>query len=200
MVFLSAVTAHPRSRGENPFGGVGEVDCKGSSPLTRGKPRRNRLGGPIRGLIPAHAGKTFWRGLEVRDPEAHPRSRGENVVERAIVEALGGSSPLTRGKRWLVLGCSAHHRLIPAHAGKTRTLPSPAASPTAHPRSRGENLGAERGHVGFNGSSPLTRGKPRGTSLRGLQCGLIPAHAGKTAYAGAGVSGSMAHPRSRGEN
>ena len=51
------VSAHPRSRGENP-GKRGPKKCdRGSSPLTRGKPDRGQTGMVVRGLIPAHAGK-----------------------------------------------------------------------------------------------------------------------------------------------
>ena len=50
-----------------------------------------------------------------------------------------GSSPLTRGKLWLLPAIAGGARLIPAHAGKTRcSTPLPTAM-TAHPRSRGEN-------------------------------------------------------------
>ena len=71
--------AHPRSRGENQAGRrVGKLQL-GSSPLTRGKPRRHTQ--PTHGnrLIPAHAGKTSTRC-------------GRWIEYR-------GSSPLTRGKR-----------------------------------------------------------------------------------------------------
>ena len=56
----------------------------GSSPLTRGKQGlHERLFGCL-GLIPAHAGKT--NHVEGAPPMrgAHPRSRGENVLGRAI--------------------------------------------------------------------------------------------------------------------
>ena len=54
--------AHPRSRGENhPL--LQEQDgMGGSSPLTRGKPRRASPTGSCTGLIPAHAGKTLAAG------------------------------------------------------------------------------------------------------------------------------------------
>ena len=70
--------AHPRSRGENFFGGDFLVVCHGSSPLTRGKlpgPCYRPAGGR---LIPAHAGKTNSRICSESAPAAHPRSRGEN--------------------------------------------------------------------------------------------------------------------------
>ena len=53
--------AHPRSRGENVrverAGGQGE----GSSPLTRGKLLQHQWQQGRDRLIPAHAGKTWWR-------------------------------------------------------------------------------------------------------------------------------------------
>ena len=70
--------AHPRSRGENHGGWFRSGFGPGSSPLTRGKPRRNRLGPQFRGLIPAHAGKTFAVTESDYRERAHPRSRGEN--------------------------------------------------------------------------------------------------------------------------
>ena len=111
--------AHPRSRGENPtaYTPVGAVT--GSSPLTRGK--QNMLAGE-RGhgrLIPAHAGKTVDDSPEVIEAQAHPRSRGENVLPRLPSADFAGSSPLTRGKLQAIVPIIASVRLIPAHAGKT---------------------------------------------------------------------------------
>ena len=50
--------AHPRSRGENSHNSLIIVSLPGSSPLTRGKRTTCRSVRRIRGLIPAHAGKT----------------------------------------------------------------------------------------------------------------------------------------------
>ena len=50
------------------------------------------------------------------------------------------------------------------------------------------------------GSSPLTRGKRRLTSMLATRSRLIPAHAGKTSGARSGLIRAKAHPRSRGEN
>ena len=51
--------AHPRSRGENFISFPHYVLRVGSSPLTRGKPRRIPRRIPRPRLIPAHAGKTL---------------------------------------------------------------------------------------------------------------------------------------------
>ena len=55
----SSARAHPRSRGENNPSGVKVLPKAGSSPLTRGKLTLDDPGHVMRGLIPAHAGKTI---------------------------------------------------------------------------------------------------------------------------------------------
>ena len=112
---------------------------------------------------------------------AHPRSRGENVIPQCGGGALGGSSPLTRGKRGVRQATGETVRLIPAHAGKTAWRATAANPASAHPRSRGENYNQQIIIYRELGSSPLTRGKPvNGDVVVGF-AGLIPAHAGKTA-------------------
>ena len=88
--------AHPRVCGENvrsvkirsPFSGSsprvrGKLfvpAAEGSSPRVRGKPRS--CGGRVRRrrLIPACAGKTYLIRPDSRNPWAHPRVCGENLV------------------------------------------------------------------------------------------------------------------------
>ena len=174
--------AHPRSRGENLFGGDLLIVCHGSSPLTRGKPERRLHRAERRRLIPAHAGKTESCAAHTDCCGAHPRSRGENphvVLEPSLCH---GSSPLTRGKHFSDRHFAARARLIPAHAGKTCSPPPPRRSTWAHPRSRGENLVPAGRMVIGGGSSPLTRGKLAHISKMRHHCRLIPAHAGKTAH------------------
>ena len=172
--------AHPRSRGENFRMGGGGHFRSGSSPLTRGKHISARLDALDEGLIPAHAGKTRPSSDSSPDHRAHPRSRGENRAAISTRLRQCGSSPLTRGKRLLVLVGAVVERLIPAHAGKTFAWVVGGIFARAHPRSRGENrsrgpiLGAARG------SSPLTRGKRPLDRPRPAAGRLIPAHAGKT--------------------
>ena len=172
--------AHPRSRGENAvLRGWGDV-AEGSSPLTRGKLSRGQHTQPVRGLIPAHAGKTSASGTGMGGPRAHPRSRGENAVARNKVTNNIGSSPLTRGKRIIVFRFRFRLGLIPAHAGKTP--------------------GVAHGSTSGSGSSPLTRGKRNHPRLHQARHGLIPAHAGKTWWSCEPSLHVGAHPRSRGEN
>ena len=131
-------------------------------------------------LIPAHAGKTL-----TRDECLHISS---------------GSSPLTRGKRSRGEKAGGGGGLIPAHAGKTKRSDHTDPGPAAHPRSRGENKARAIPVIITDGSSPLTRGKPRVGGRRRAGIRLIPAHAGKTREPDLPCSHAKAHPRSRGEN
>ena len=156
--------AHPRSRGEN--GGLLQFvkATNGSSPLTRGKRRKDKMHWILLGLIPAHAGKTCCSITRARTCRAHPRSRGENPTSTPLYLRLAGSSPLTRGKLNRRDKPLAAIGLIPAHAGKTSRGRSTERAPTAHPRSRGENPAPISPITWGRGSSPLTRGKRRSTA------------------------------------
>ena len=192
--------AHPRSRGENIASRKFPVYAPGSSPLTRGKRQPARRARRPKGLIPAHAGKTFAPTPSSPCSEAHPRSRGENAVLGMISIHENGSSPLTRGKLRERVFHVVKPGLIPAHAGKTTAASMRASRSSAHPRSRGENLEIANPRGEREGSSPLTRGKraqARGVAERD---GLIPAHAGKTQSQPDAAPDRWAHPRSRGEN
>ena len=137
-------SAHPRSRGENAAPTGTPRGSQGSSPLTRGKPSVQVVVLGSQGLIPAHAGKTFCVFLFLNYEGAHPRSRGENLSTQQKPLARSGSSPLTRGKLPEPGDTMKQHRLIPAHAGKTRMTSLGMLSRTAHPRSRGENRTGRR--------------------------------------------------------
>ena len=152
----------------------------GSSPLTRGKPGRDRDSRCRRGLIPAHAGKTRSAPKPSTACAAHPRSRGENRGCRRRSCCALGSSPLTRGKLPVLRLELASAGLIPAHAGKTGAGLRVGEGHRAHPRSRGENAVARNFSIHRLGSSPLTRGKLAGGNAETFKSGLIPAHAGKT--------------------
>ena len=95
--------------------------------------------GRLAGLIPAHAGKTWTHASSSERYWAHPRSRGENVLEEIGGDVEKGSSPLTRGKRRTRDWDSVCAGLIPAHAGKTVNCGVGCGAVEAHPRSRGEN-------------------------------------------------------------
>ena len=192
--------AHPRSRGENVDGREDDLPAEGSSPLTRGKHGLLVHAGHVRGLIPAHAGKTIFCALFFGRIRAHPRSRGENSAHIRRLSRRRGSSPLTRGKLGPAHVGVGSKGLIPAHAGKTHEVSHPTWDPWAHPRSRGENNSLIGSLRHDKGSSPLTRGKRPQIHTASLRRGLIPAHAGKTPPRRTPSRLTGAHPRSRGEN
>ena len=172
--------AHPRSRGENMTLFIDVSFQGGSSPLARGKLPGSTAGYAQAGLIPARAGKTTQSHSGRSAAPAHPRSRGENPDRRGLRDRAGGSSPLARGKHRARDRLVSTLRLIPARAGKTRSIPTPPQGTAAHPRSRGEN----------SGTMVIGHRPPW----------LIPARAGKTLCATCPRTTAVAHPRSRGEN
>ena len=134
---------HPRSRRKNLSTRFVEWLMGGSSPLTRGKRSRRHQEVFARRLIPAHAGKTVRTVSESLFSPAHPRSRRENVNFRPPKIFLDDSSPLTQGKRCMILPTGRPVRLIPAHAGKTEARTRTQLPRRAHPRSREENRPCE---------------------------------------------------------
>ena len=96
--------------------------CRGSSPLTRGarQATRRRIVGV--GIIPAHAGSTRLPDHPPGRARDHPRSRGEHPFQKLRNASLLGSSPLTRGARDRGTSLRRPLRIIPAHAGSTRSM------------------------------------------------------------------------------
>ena len=113
------VAAHPRSRGEHLKNKNWAVVEMGSSPLTRGAPNLLFQKMQEQGLIPAHAGSTPILGRRGLLLGAHPRSRGEHLVDDVLNVGEFGSSPLTRGARTGERARQSLEGLIPAHAGST---------------------------------------------------------------------------------
>ena len=152
------------------------------------------------GLIPACAGKTGsargWRRVET----AHPRVCGENATLTLFTRLLPGSSPRVRGKRNTHVVHTSIAGLIPACAGKTQWISSPAKLTKAHPRVCGENSVKTAPIVLKIGSSPRVRGKPREGFAVLQSGGLIPACAGKTIARLPCAFKIQAHPRVCGEN
>ena len=120
--------AHPRACGEN----KGMV-CKcrlssGSSPRMRGKLGLTQAPLADGGLIPAHAGKTVHSKNSLAQDGAHPRACGENSLKCCRGCERQGSSPRMRGKQRRVFSGGHSRGLIPAHAGKTRSLADPGGA------------------------------------------------------------------------
>ena len=145
--------------GENVFIVSYQSSPIGSSPRVRGKPLFYRHGEPIGGLIPACAGKTIATERSPRYGRAHPRVCGENSFHAARARWLGGSSPRVRGKLKRVKIGDVTAGLIPACAGKTKSVRVLIGSSPAHPRVCGENATIRKIGKTGGGSSPRVRGK-----------------------------------------
>ena len=116
---FTITVAHPRSRGEHTVLLVKAAQEAGSSPLARGTPEPVTLIVCRPGLIPARAGNTIRKQFQHHGGRAHPRSRGEHVVFKAILPIVSGSSPLARGTPLFLVSDTATGGLIPARAGNT---------------------------------------------------------------------------------
>ena len=119
--FISGTQDHPRSCGEYALGHGTVKGFTGSSPLMRGIPHGLGAFFQCSRIIPAHAGNTLWFFCFIAASEDHPRlcgEYGENWPNRG--EGLG-SSPLMRGIRFPLLMSSMAKRIIPAHAGNTKS-------------------------------------------------------------------------------
>ena len=192
--------AHPRLRGEHPYGWQEGEPVPGSSPLTRGAHPALAVAASLPGLIPAYAGSTVVKSRAIPLARAHPRLRGEHLV-RGIVKIGGmGSSPLTRGAPHRMVTSTWSGGLIPAYAGSTHHGTKAHQTRRAHPRLRGEHTSAFGDYSAEVGSSPLTRGAPTGTKEVFSELGLIPAYAGSTHSRRRFPRRSGAHPRLRGEH
>ena len=191
---------HPRIRGEHQCAGIRLGERSGSSPHTRGAPRRVHGVAVGPGIIPAYAGSTPRCTKGRSSKRDHPRIRGEHIKGLWDGIKSGGSSPHTRGARPRILGFLFRKRIIPAYAGSTPTGPSSKSPARDHPRIRGEHLprdfqGARRG-----GSSPHTRGAPTGLGSALTLGGIIPAYAGSTSPPSVCCPAFGDHPRIRGEH
>ena len=171
---------HPRACGANVCIDPRGPSAAGSSPRMRGK-HLIGAGGP-RGLriIPAHAGQTDpWYTRRRCSPD-HPRACGANDSLYHRLDFAHGSSPRMRGKPngGRHIGCN--DRIIPAHAGQTRSSMRRNLRQTDHPRACGANEGWWKHLARDHGSSPRMRGKHGKAEDTELTSRIIPAHAGQT--------------------
>ncbi len=151
-------------------------------------------------IIPAHAGQTdggYARSVAAAD---HPRACGANAIADEWDTAAAGSSPRMRGKRWRTPDLGRRWRIIPAHAGQTRSRTSGTRLRPDHPRACGANVGVHLTLAAVGGSSPRMRGKRGQRSYRPVPVRIIPAHAGQTSSMTGHGGGNTDHPRACGAN
>ena len=151
-------------------------------------------------IIPAHAGQTMVTCRVMALWTDHPRACGANFRHAVISLHDVGSSPRMRGKRRIVDTRHNRLRIIPAHAGQTKSKRVRAFSMPDHPRACGANsCDAASGRI-VTGSSPRMRGKHGHLVRRNDRDRIIPAHAGQTSKhvdVRSAVDGSS--PRMRGK-
>ena len=92
---------HPRIRGEHGTIWSAMNPVTGSSPHTRGAPSSSHTFVPHSGIIPAYAGSTDARRSSSTAISDHPRIRGEHCHLSRLAPPIWGSSPHTRGARFL---------------------------------------------------------------------------------------------------
>ena len=85
-----------------------------------------------------------------------------------------------RGKQPHIKPYRNGNRIIPAHAGQTRSSPFLSLSFADHPRACGANGTVNGVNQRQHGSSPRMRGKQGGGILMQIPSRIIPAHAGQT--------------------
>ncbi len=130
---------HPRTRGEDIVGMFVAAGTVGPSPHARGRLGVESDLGAADRTTPARAGKTRPRRRARPVCSDHPRTRGEDSVIRKSVRVSGGPPPHARGRPTGTEQDSSRSGTTPARAGKTRSTPTTACSPTDHPRTRGED-------------------------------------------------------------
>ena len=195
----SAMSVHPRERGEHPPATIRLARWNGSSPRARGT-RRVRNGGEMAPrFIPASAGNTSWQARGASALSVHPRERGEHRWAIRAEQVRPGSSPRARGTHRRADRRHPVGRFIPASAGNTALSALRATPDAVHPRERGEHSSRARQRPAASGSSPRARGTLIGRRHRDIEHRFIPASAGNTARTSAKpppISGSS--PRARG--
>ena len=191
---------HPRIRGEHRPRGFRSAPGPGSSPHTRGAPRRRLRNRRHPGIIPAYAGSTMSSLPRTSRDTDHPRIRGEHYSLPRPSYTVKGSSPHTRGAPLFFHGVDPGLGIIPAYAGSTHPSRALRSFSRDHPRIRGEHavdVGPDRRR---RGSSPHTRGARLKFGDDHLVDGIIPAYAGSTRAETEGGTRMSDHPRIRGEH
>ena len=133
-------------------------------------------------------------------PRDHPRACGEHVIVSVVLLSSSGSSPRMRGtlRRRGINPQAAG--IIPAHAGNTVSAWPVHGSIRDHPRACGEHRTQRVCADTERGSSPRMRGTPWIDRVRGVQAGIIPAHAGNTNPQRQANCLARDHPRACGEH
>ena len=164
----------PRVRG-NPLASGADRGRPGLSPRVRGKRGRVDEGTKRKRSIPACAGETPPKVLNIRPGRVYPRVCGGNKDAARAFKAGNGLSPRVRGKRAGAAASSGKERSIPACAGETSPGAARCRQCAVYPRVCGGNGWGGRATscrgvyprvCGGNISVPVTRIPIQGLSPR----------------------------------
>ena len=192
-------SVHPRACGEQLTIQAVFRSSFGSSPRLRGTDNPIPFKLDSVRFIPAPAGNSSSRSLNVREESVHPRACGEQNARRAVSACNSGSSPRLRGT---VLRCPSRarrHRFIPAPAGNRPFLFSFSRTTPVHPRACGEQNRASSYTSSWFGSSPRLRGTEHTSNGLEQRGRFIPAPAGNRMPITAWLFCLTVHPRACGE-
>ena len=153
----------------------------GSPPRMRGKAKNRCRSCPLTRITPACAGKSAKAKVDEACNKDHPRVCGEKALSTFSSRKNSGSPPRVRGKVQLQPWQPTALGITPAYAGKRRPISSYVLLLWDHPRVCGEKPGGRLRELVYPGSPPRMRGKDGRTSTGGLDVGITPACAGKSA-------------------
>ena len=146
----------------------------------RGSPIMRSVRPYFFGIIPAHAGLTFYCYNAKAPPRDHPRACGAHQIRVAERDAFKGSSPRMRGSLHMFSFPLKQKGIIPAHAGLTARLLASGDPCRDHPRACGAHVERPALMQRPSGSSPRMRGSLGSRAVMRAERGIIPAHAGLT--------------------
>ena len=133
-------------------------------------------------------------------PTAGQHARPGRVISSGYGYRVGpGSPPRARGRLSVWVWRLDRRGLTPACAGTSRTVRISPALSRAHPRVRGDSVGARLRPRVDRGSPPRARGHPPATNHTPRRRGLTPACAGTSSPTTSAIIGGRAHPRVRGD-
>ena len=171
---------HPRACGAHELPSNRWINNGGSSPRMRGSLRQKMRVNLPTGIIPAHAGLTFFLDAKPLLPWDHPRACGAHERSFTGDWDFSGSSPRMRGSPFSLTPNHSCRGIIPAHAGLTNGALRGIGISRDHPRACGAHLPFTALVTVRVGSSPRMRGSPKHLPISRPVVGIIPAHAGLT--------------------
>ena len=171
---------HPRPCGERQRLTNVLYTSEGSPPPMRGKEPGGAGSRRLRGITPAHAGKSKRVSLLAVLSWDHPRPCGEKCFFSGGSDSDIGSPPPMRGKVDKRRGQRAYGGITPAHAGKRHLWYHSNTNIRDHPRPCGEKPSSGHTSASIRGSPPPMRGKASPARRVCVTPGITPAHAGKS--------------------